>query len=228
MTRRVVVTGMSGLCPLGEGWEGVGPALRAGRSGVVRMPEWDDIEGLHTRIGAPVPGFEPPATWPRKKTRTMGRDSLLASRATELALEAAGLTDDPIVTSGRTGIAYGCTQGSPRGFEVYAHRFYGDKSLKGIRGSDYIRFMSHTCAANIAQFFGILGRIVPTCSACTSGSQGVGYAYESIRFGRQDVMIAGGAEELDSIDAAIFDVLLAASTSMSDVTARSSARAPPR
>jgi 3-oxoacyl-[acyl-carrier-protein] synthase II len=72
--------------------------------------------------------------------------------------------------------------------------------------------MSHTCAANIAQFFGIVGRVIPTCSACTSGSQGIGSAYEAIRFGRQDVMVGGGAEELDGIDAAIFDILYAAST----------------
>ena len=72
--------------------------------------------------------------------------------------------------------------------------------------------MSHTCAAHLAQFFEIRGRIVPTTSACTSGSQGIGYAYEAIRYGRQDVMLAGGAEELGSIDAAIFDILLAAST----------------
>lgn len=216
MSRRVVVTGMAGLAPLGEGWEAVREGLRAGRSGVVRMEEWSEFEGLHTLVGAPVPDFTPPAAWPRKKTRTMGRDSLLASRATELALQRAGLADDPLVKGGRTGIAYGCTQGSPRGFEVYADRFYGKRTLSGIRGSDYIRFMSHTCAANIAQFFEVVGRIVPTCSACTSGSQGVGYAYESIRFGRQDVMIAGGAEELDAIDAAIFDVLLAASTRNDD------------
>jgi 3-oxoacyl-[acyl-carrier-protein] synthase II len=135
----------------------------------------------------------------------------MATRASELALSDAGLLNAPELGDGSTGIAFGCTQGSPRGFEVYARKFYAGRTLKGIRASDYVRFMSHTCAANIAQFFGIVGRIVPTSSACTSGSQGIGYAYESIRFGRQDVMIGGGAEELDAIDAAIFDVLLAAS-----------------
>jgi 3-oxoacyl-[acyl-carrier-protein] synthase II len=72
--------------------------------------------------------------------------------------------------------------------------------------------MSHTCAANVAQFYGITGRLVSTCTACTSGSQGIGSGYEMVRFGRQDVMVAGGAEELDGIDAAIFDILYAAST----------------
>ena len=212
MSRRVVVTGMSGIAPNGSGWKEVRESLQAGRSAVVRMDAWADIEGLQTCIAAPVQGFEPPDSWPRRKTRSMGRDSLLATRATELALADAALLDHPVLTDGSTGVAYGCTQGSPRALEVYARQFYGKRTTSGIRGSDFIRFMSHTCAANLAQFFGIRGRIIPTTSACTSGSQGIGYAYEAIRFGRQDVMIAGGAEEIDGIDAAIFDILLAAST----------------
>ena len=210
--RRVVVTGMAGLSPLGCEWKVVRDALQAGASGVTRMAEWDGIEGLVTRLGAPVRDFQVPEAYPRKRIRTMGRDSLMATVATERALAAAGLLGHPALSDGRAGVAYGSTQGSPRGVEVYAHKFYAGRTTVGIRGSDYIRFMSHTCAANIAQFFGVIGRIVPTCSACTSGSQGIGYAYEAIRFGRQDVMLGGGAEELHGIDAAIFDVLLAAST----------------
>jgi 3-oxoacyl-[acyl-carrier-protein] synthase II len=72
--------------------------------------------------------------------------------------------------------------------------------------------MSHTTAANIANFFGVRGRIIPTSSACTSGSQGIGYGYEAIRYGKQDVMLTGGAEELAAMDAVVFDVLYAAST----------------
>jgi 3-oxoacyl-[acyl-carrier-protein] synthase II len=212
MSRRVVVTGMAGISPIGNGWKETYESLQAGRSGVVRMDAWDGVAGLRTRVAAPVPNFEAPTDWPRHKTRSMGRDSLLATRATELALADAGLVDHPALGDGRTGVAYGCTQGSPRALEVYARQFYAKQTTSGIRGSDFIRFMSHTCAANIAQFFGLRGRIIPTTSACTSGSQGIGYAYEAIRYGRQDVMIAGGAEEMDGIDAAIFDILLAAST----------------
>jgi len=60
-------------------------------------------------------------------------------------------------------------------------------------------------------FLRITGRIIPTSSACTSGSQGIGYAYEAIRFGMQDVMVAGGAEELCATEAAVFDMLYATS-----------------
>jgi 3-oxoacyl-[acyl-carrier-protein] synthase II len=212
VSRRVVVTGMSGISPIGTGWKAVRESLQAGRSGIVHMDAWAEIDGLETRLAGPVRDFETPESYPRKKIRTMGRDSLMSTRAAELALADAGLLKHPALCDGTTGVSFGCTQASPRALEVYARKFYGNRSTRGIRGTEFIRFMSHTCAANIAQFFGITGRLVPTGSACTAGSQGIGYAYEAIRFGRQAAMIGGGAEELDGIDAAIFDILLAAST----------------
>jgi 3-oxoacyl-[acyl-carrier-protein] synthase II len=209
--RRVVVTGMSGLCALGEGWEAVGAALRAGAGGVRRVAELEAVDGLGTKLGAPA-DFERPPRWPRKQVRGMGRVALLATRATELALEGAGLAGDPRLSAGRTGVAYGSTSGSPPEMVAYARAFGVDRSAKGVTPTQYLRLMSHTCAANVAGFFGIRGRIVPTTSACTSGSQAIGYGYEAVRFGRQEVMVCGGAEELHAIEAAVFDLLFAAST----------------
>ena len=211
MRRRVVVTGMAGVSPLGSDWPTVRAALLAGRSGVQVMPEWDAYEGLQTRLGAPVPDFAVPSHYPRKKVRSMGRVALMATRASELALADAGLAGHAVVTNGRTGIAYGSTSGSPPAMEIYAEAFYTRRTLKGIAGTDYLQFMSHTCAANLAQFFGITGRVIPTCSACTAGSQAIGYAYEAIVGGRQDVMVAGGAEELHAVNAAVFDIMFATS-----------------
>jgi 3-oxoacyl-[acyl-carrier-protein] synthase II len=212
MKRRVVVTGMGGVSPIGSDWSTVRDALRLGRSGVRLIKEWGEIQGLETQLAAPVHDFEVPEAWPRKATRTMGKDSLMATRAAELALADAGLLGADLLCDGSAGIAFGSTQGSPEGMAVYAHKLFAGRTTRGIRGSDFIRFMSHTCAANLAQFFGITGRIVPTCSACTSGSQGIGYAYESVAFGCQDVMLGGGAEEIGAIDATVFDILAAAST----------------
>jgi len=212
MRRRVVVTGMAGLSPLGGDWPTIRAGLLAKRSGVRVMPEWDGYEGLDTRLGAPVPDFAVPGHYPRKKVRSMGRVALMATRATELALADAGLTGSTLVTDGTTGIAYGSTSGSPPAMEIYAATFYTKRSLKGIAGTDYLQFMSHTCAANLAQFFGITGRVMPTCSACTAGSQGIGYAYEAIVGGRQNLMVAGGAEELHAVNAAVFDIMFATST----------------
>jgi 3-oxoacyl-[acyl-carrier-protein] synthase II len=209
--RRVVVTGMAGLCPLGQSWDEVRGKLRDGVSGVSVVPEWETYTGLRTRLAASVPDFTVPAHYARKKVRTMGRVSLLAARATERALEDAGLLGSPEVTSGSMGIAYGSTTGSPPAMEVYARIFHGEHSIKGIAATDYPQFMSHTCAANLGLFFGIRGRVIPTCSACTAGSQGIGYASEAIRYGRQTLMVAGGAEELHAINAAVFDIVYATS-----------------
>jgi len=213
--RRVVVTGMGAVTALGHDWASVATALRARRSAVVLMPEWKAIEGLQTHVAAPITDFVVPASFPRKKTRSMGRVALLATSATRSALENAGLLNDPAVTDGSVGVSYGSTSGSPPAMEIYARSLLAS-TIKGIAGSDYLQFMSHTCAANLALFFGVRGRVIPTCSACTSGSQGIGYAYEAIRFGRQTAMIAGGAEELHAIDAGVFDILYAASTKNDD------------
>jgi len=102
---------------------------------------------------------------------------------------------------------------------VYARQLFVGKTTGGIGANDFLQFMSHTTAANLANFFGVTGRIVPTSSACTSGSQGIGFGYEAIRFGRQEVMLAGGAEELAAMDAAVFDVLFATSTRNDEPTA---------
>lgn len=212
MTRRVVVTGMAGLTSIGLDWVSIRTSLLANLSGVRNLPECSEIEGLACRLGAPVAGFSTPVEYPRKSLRSMGRVAVLATRAVELALEEAGLRHDPVLQSGRLGISYGSNSGSPPAMAAYTGRIHGSKTLRGIAASDYLKFMSHSCAANAASFFGVRGRVIPTSSACTSGSQGIGYAYEAIRFGQQDVMIAGGADELDVMDVGVFDVLYAAST----------------
>jgi 3-oxoacyl-[acyl-carrier-protein] synthase II len=212
MSRRVVVTGMAGLSPIGSDWKTVRDVLATGRSGVQRMAEWDEIDGLETRLGAPVRDFNPPDHYGRKKTRAMGRLSLMATRASELALLDAGLLDDPILGSGRCGVSYGSSSGSPTGMSVYGRQLYAGRTTRGIGANAYLQLMSHTCAANIALFFGLKGRVIPSCTACTSGSQGIGFAFEAIRYGQQDVMLAGGAEELDEMVATVFDILFASST----------------
>ena len=72
--------------------------------------------------------------------------------------------------------------------------------------------MPQTCAANLEVYYGLKGRLITTNTACTSGSISLGYAYEAIRYGMQDVMIAGGAEEFCPVDAAAFDTLFSTST----------------
>ena len=210
MTKRVVVTGMGAISPLGHDWPTVLAHLRSRRNAVQAMPEWDVYDGLNTRVGVPAAPFELPANYTRKATRSMGRVALMATRASEMALEDAGLLGDPLLKSGKLGIAYGSSTGTPENMGDFG-RMLNEKTVEGITATTYIRMMAHTAPVNIGVFFGITGRIITTSSACTSGSQGIGYAYEAIKSGKQVAMLAGGAEELDATEAAVFDTLFATS-----------------
>lgn len=209
--RRVVVTGVGGISALGHDWPTIAASLKAQKNCVVRMDEWDRFADLHTRLAAPVTDFEVPSHYKRKKIRSMGRVSIMATRASELALIDANLLDDPVVTSGAMGIAYGSSTGSTDPIIAFGDMLKnGDMS--GVTATSYIRMMAHTTAVNVGVFFGLKGRVHTTSSACTSGSQGIGYAYEAIKYGQQDLMLAGGGEELCPTEAVVFDTLFATST----------------
>ncbi|NJA05408.1 beta-ketoacyl-ACP synthase [Methylococcaceae bacterium WWC4] len=207
--KRVVVTGMAGLSPIGNDWETIAEHLQADRTGIRTMPEWDIYNGLNTRLAGPVE-FERPAHYTRKQTRSMGRVALMATLATEWALKDAGLLFHPCLDSGQTGIAYGSCAGSYDAIADFGNMLL-NRATDGLNATSYIRMMAHTAPVNIGLYFGINGRVYTTSSACTSGSQGIGYAYEAIKFGRQQVMVAGGADELSASEAAVFDTLFATS-----------------
>ena len=209
--KRVVVTGAGVISSLGDNWDQFSTAIRQGQSGVARISEWDRYDDLNTRLGAPVPDFKVPAHYSRKKIRSMGRVSLMATRATELALEDSGLIDDPVLQSGQTGVAYGSSTGSTDAVTDFANMLI-DGSMNGITATTYIRMMGHTTSVNIGVFFGLKGRNINTSTACTSGSMAIGMAYELIKHGQQSVMVAGGGEELCPSIAAVFDTLYATST----------------
>jgi 3-oxoacyl-[acyl-carrier-protein] synthase II len=210
MTRRVAVTGMAGISPIGNQWAAIRAHLGSYRNAVMRMPEWSDYDGLNTLLGAPAAPFELSERYTSKATRSMGRVAVMATRASELALVNAGLLNDPLLKSGQLGIAYGSSAGTPKAICDFG-KMIDEKSTKGINATTYIKMMGHTAPVNLGVFLGITGRIVTTSSACTSGSQGIGYAYETILSGRQRAMIAGGAEELCVTEVAVFDTLFATS-----------------
>ncbi|MEH8022159.1 beta-ketoacyl-ACP synthase [Rheinheimera metallidurans] len=209
--KRVVVTGMSVISALGDSWPNFKHKLRQGENAVCSMPEWNKYSSMSTRLAAPVPHFQRPAHYSRKMVRSMGRVSLMATRSTELALIDAGLLEHPALTDGRCGIAFGSSTGSTEPILAFG-RMMDTGDMSGVTATSYIQMMAHTTAVNVGVFFGIKGRVYTTSSACTSGSQGIGYAYEAIKFGKQLLMVAGGAEELCATEAAVFDTLYATST----------------
>jgi 3-oxoacyl-[acyl-carrier-protein] synthase II len=210
MRHRVAVTGMAGISPIGNDWASIRARLGSYRNAVTRMADWSGYDGLNTELGAPAQDFMLSERYTTKATRSMGRVALMATRASELALLDSGLLDHPLLKSGQLGIAYGSSAGTPKAICDFG-KMIDEKSTKGINATTYIKMMGHTAAVNLGVFLGITGRIVTTSSACTSGSQGIGYAYETICSGRQRAMVAGGAEELCVTEVAVFDTLFATS-----------------
>ena len=182
MSRRVAVTGMAGISPIGNDWAAIRERLGEYRNAIVHMHDWDDYDGLNTRLGAPAAPFELNERYNRKAIRSMGRVALMATRATELALADAGLLDHPLVKSGDMGVSFGSSAGTPSAIGDFG-RMMEERTTKGINATTYIKMMAHTAPVNIGVFFGLTGRVITTSSACTSGSQGIGYAYEAIRAG---------------------------------------------
>ncbi|MEB3767088.1 beta-ketoacyl-ACP synthase [Acinetobacter sp. MD2] len=208
--KRVVVTGMSGITSLGETADEIFAQFAAGKSGIRYMPDWEKYTDLRTKLGGPVEQFTIPKHFNRKVTRGMGRVALMSVVCAETALTDAGLLNSELLKSGDVGVAFGSSAGS-----VNAVREFGsmliDNDMTQLNATTYIRMMSHTSAVNMTVYFGLKGLTLPTSSACTSGSMAIGQAFEAIKYGKQTVMLAGGAEELSAAGAAVFDVLLATS-----------------
>ena len=209
--RRVVITGMAVVSPIGNDWETISENLRSCNTGIKYMENWECYEEMITRLGAPATDFRKPDHYTRKQVRSMGRVALMATDATERALQDSQLLDDPEITNGRMGVGYGSSTGSTDAVADFGSMLLNHKSRR-LNANTYLKMMSHTAAVNIGVFFGLKGRVIPTSSACTSGSQGIGFSYESIKYGHQDLMVAGGAEELCPTEAAVFDTLYATST----------------
>ncbi len=201
---RVVITGAGSVCGLGSDTDEAMRHLVEGRSALRRFSWPQGEEHQYTTLAAPVDNFMAPPHYTRRQTRSMGRVALMAVRAAELAFTDAGLLDDPVLTSGNTGVAFGSSIGCVNALAELGHLIVG-KSTAKLTATSYVRMMSHTATVNIDVFFGLTGRVLPTSSGCTSGSQSIGYAFEAIREGHQQVMVAGGADEMSRLMAGMFD-----------------------
>ena len=208
--KRVVITGAGALSPLGHDWPTVSAALHSQRNAVRTMPDWAEVDGLNTRLAAPAQPFTLPVHYTTERTRRMGRVAVMAVRATELALIDSGLDGNGVLHGGRAGVAYGSSASEPAAMAGFA-RMVSHKDTTGFTADTLDRVRGDTAAIAITDFFDVRGRVLATSSACTSSSQAIGYSFEMIRDGRQEVMIAGGTEELSFVDAAVFDILFATS-----------------
>lgn len=212
--KRVVVTGIGLRSPIGHSMEELGASLRSNISGIVHVREWGEIENLRTRVAGKCQNIDEKSI-PRQMRRGMGRVTILAALAATDAIAESGLSE-AFVGSPACGVSFGSTAGSSQAMEDFLSRILSTRSLKGMQSSTYLRFMSHTCAANLAMMFRVKGPVIASCTACVSGSQGIGFGYQEIQAGRATAMLSGGAEELHFMDAGIFDIMRATSTCHND------------
>ena len=217
MERRVVITAASAITPIGHTKEEILNSLVNGVSGVKELRDDGLLSGfIHSKVFGTV-DYTIEYDFARKYRKTMAPVSYYACQVAKEVIEQAGF-DRKLLSSGRLGVAFGSIHGSPtvqRG--IYKNFFSGERSkFSSIGAVDYLKSMVHTTAVNITKMFEITGRIISSSTACTTSSQSIGYGYETIKFGMQDAMICGGADEYDTTTVAVFDNLLACSTDFND------------
>ncbi len=217
MERRVVITACSAITPIGHAKDDIILSLRQGKSGV--KPLRDDgllTEYIHSKVFGTV-DYPLEYDFKRQYRKTMGPVAYYACQVTKDVLEQADLSPD-FISSGRLGVAFSSTHGSPTvQRNIYKTFFSNLKSeFSSLGAVDYLKSMVHTTAVNITRMFGITGRVIASSTACTTSSQSVGFGYEAVKFGMQDAMICGGADEYDTTTVAVFDNLLACSTAYND------------
>jgi 3-oxoacyl-[acyl-carrier-protein] synthase II len=212
--KRVVVTGLGVISPLGNDITSLVEGIESGKSAVRSIEDLTDYCGISSTVAAPAE-LRDEKKIPRQKRRSMGRMSIFAAQAAEQALIDSGITlsDDRSV---RAGCIIGSTMGSAidisGAFETLIHT----KDLSELPSGVFFRCMSHTAAANVAQYLGLTGHVLATSSACASSLQAIGTGYELICMGRQDLLLCGGAEELHPMVTGAFDILFATSDKYND------------
>jgi len=212
--RRVVITGYGIASPIGNTKEQIKDSFYNKKSGVSYMPEWEKIKDLRSKVAGKVKDLDVKVL-DRKARRSMGNVSVFTTLCAKNAIEDANISDE-LLRSGRLGASAASTIGSPQAYEDFFYEIFKTNAIGSITSMTFLKIMNHTTVANLAVNFGITGRVFSPSSACTSSSQAIGMSYETIKYGIQDVMIAGGAEEVHHTTAATFDILNVASGNHND------------
>ncbi|GAB2456454.1 MAG: beta-ketoacyl-ACP synthase I [Comamonas sp.] len=201
MKRRVVITGAGIVSCIGNDWASVEASLREGRSGIRAMPEFKEL-GLRSQV-AGKPEIDLEARIDRRQLRFMGDAAAYAQIALEDAIQQAGLAPEHI-SHPRTGLIMGSGGGSPAN-QIEAADTLRSKGIRRVGPYQVTRCMGSTVSANLATNFKIKGINYSITSACSTSAHCIGAAAQQIAWGTQDVMFAGGGEELSWGLAMLFD-----------------------
>ncbi|KRE06494.1 3-oxoacyl-ACP synthase [Bosea sp. Root381] len=217
--RRVVVTGMGIVSSIGNDTQEVLSSLREAKSGIRFMPEFAE-HGFRSQV-AGVPTLDPSTVLDRRAMRFHGGGSAWNQVAMEQAIADSGLEEKEI-SHERTGIVMGSGGPSTRALIDAYDKARESGSSKKVGPFAVPKGMSSTASATLATWFKIKGVNYSISSACATSNHCIGNAYELIQWGKQDVIFAGGCEELDWTLSVLFDAMGAMSTDYNQTAARAS------
>ncbi|MGE0743304.1 MAG: beta-ketoacyl-ACP synthase I [Hyphomonadaceae bacterium] len=216
--RRVVVTGMGIVSSIGNNTQEVLASLREAKSGIVAAPEYGE-KGMRCQVHG-APDVKPEEVVDKRNMRFMGEGSGWNFIAMQQAIADSGLTPDDI-SNPRTGIIMGSGGPSARAI-VAAADTAREKGAKRVGPFAVPKAMSSTASATLATPFEIKGVNYSISSACATSAHCIGDAYEHIQSGKQDIMFAGGSEELDWTLSVLFDAMGAMSSKYNETPGRAS------
>lgn len=216
--KRVVVTGMGIVSCLGNNISAVTESLRAGRSGISRQPEYEEM-GFRSHIAGQV-DIDLKEHIDRKTLRFMGNAAGYSYISMQQAIDDAGLTEEQ-VSNIRTGLIMGSGGASSENL-VQAADTLRERGLKRVGPYRVTQTMGSTTSACLATPFKIKGVNYSISSACSTSAHCIGVAMEQIQLGKQDVVFAGGGEEEHWTLTALFDAMGALSTKYNDTPEKAS------
>jgi 3-oxoacyl-[acyl-carrier-protein] synthase II len=208
--RRVVITGLGLVTPLGNDLVANWERLLAGRSGIGTINRFDPAQ-LPVRIAGEVQNFEPSLYVEKRDIKKMDAFTLYALAATQMALDDARIKIDP-GTAERVGVILGVGMGGISTIED-GHKLFLESGVRKLSPFLLPRLIANMAPGQIAIRFGAKGVNYAVASACASGGHAIGEAYHLIRYGRQDIMLAGGTEAaVTALSIAGFSAMRALST----------------
>lgn len=210
--RRVAITGLGITSCLGNDSDTVSAALREGRSGIRHIPQYAEL-GFRSQVGG-APEIDLEAQIDRKQKRFMGDAAAFAHIALRDAIADAGL-DEALVSQPRTGLIAGSGGGSAE-WQIEAADLLRTRGIRKVGPYMVPRTMCSTVSATLATAFKIKGVSYSISAACATSAHCIGAAADMIRAGRQDIMFAGGGEELHWALTMMFDAMGALSSKRND------------
>ena len=216
--KRVVITGLGVVSSIGNNKQEVTESLKAGRSGITHSAQFEEMK-LRSRVWGDIK-LDPKDHIDRKALRFMGNAAAYAYIAMAEAIEDAGLTEEQY-SDPRVGIIAGCG-GASSANQVRAADILREKGVKRVGPYIVPRIMSSTASACLATPFKIKGMNYSISSACATSAHCIGHAVELIQMGKQDMVFAGGSEEVDWTLTMGFDAMGALSTKYNDTPEKAS------